>query len=82
MAKIEKHAIRFNDGSFVHMNPVKKSITDPINTTTDLAKAKMWEKEGMMLTWASKSYHKNMLDKKDPMWQAVGVQCEFTVLEP
>ena len=76
MAMITKYAIRLENGRFLHRNPVK-TIRDPFITTTDLSKIKMWEKEGMMLTWADKQYHKAMLDKESPMWQVVEIECTY-----
>lgn len=53
---MKKFTIVLADGLYLHNNPVK-TISDPLKTTTNINKAKVWEKKGMLETWVNKPYH-------------------------
>lgn len=68
-----KFTIQLDENLFLHYNTNKATTS-----TTDLEKAKMWEKEGMLNTWTKKSYYKKFLDNY-PNWKIVTLNIQYTI---
>ncbi len=75
---MKKFTIVLADGLYLHNNPVK-TILDPLKTTTNINKAKVWEKKGMLETWANSTNHAEMLNRDGYKWKIHEVNIIYTL---